>query len=51
MMPVNLKRKKNGIRRNNQDEPEEEEIGLHEWENSGQRILEVPWLRSDTLGT
>lgn len=50
MMPVSLKRKKNGLRGNDQDEPEEEEVGLHEWENGGQRILEVPWFRNGTVG-
>jgi hypothetical protein len=50
MVPMSPKRKKNGLRRNDLDEPEEEEVGLHEWENRGQPILEVPWFRNGRVG-
>ena len=48
MVPVKVKRRKNGLRRNDQDEPEEESIGLHEWENNGQHMLIIPWFREGT---
>ena len=42
---VRAKHKQNGLRRNDEDEPEEEEIGLHMWERRGTQVLEVPWFR------
>ena len=48
MVPVKVTRKRNGIRRNEQDEPEEETIGVHEWERNGQHMLVVPWFRDST---
>ena len=36
-------------RRNDEDEPEEEEIGLHEWERQGSHDLGVPWLSRSPL--
>lgn len=44
-MSLTVKRRKNDFRRNDQDEPEEETIGIHEWENNGQHILAIPWFR------
>ena len=45
VIPVKMKGKHNGLRHNDEDEPEEEEIGLHMWERKGSHILEVPWFR------
>lgn len=45
MVPVKVKRRRNGLRRNDQDEPEEETIGVHEWERNGQHVLVIPWFR------
>ena len=44
-VPIKVKRRRNGLRRNDQDEPEEETIGYHEWENNGRHVLVVPWFR------
>lgn len=44
-VPIKAKRKRNGLRRNDEDEPEEEEIGLHMWERRGTQVLEVPRFR------
>ena len=49
MVPVTVKRKKNGLRRNDQDEPEEHTIGVHEWESNGQHVLQIPWFREGTV--
>lgn len=43
MVPVQVKRRKNGLRRNDEDEPEEETIGVHEWERDGKHMLMIPW--------
>lgn len=50
MMPVRLRGEKNGLRRNDQEQPEEEEVGLHEWENRRRPTLEVPWFRNGIVG-
>ena len=42
------KRARMQFRHNSQDDNDEEEIGLHMWENRGRVILEVPWFRSST---
>ena len=48
MVPIKVKRRKNGLSRNDQDEPEEENIGIDEWERGAQHILVVPWFREST---
>ena len=48
MVPVKVKRRKNGLRRNDQDEPEEDTIDVHEWERGAQHILVVPWFHERT---
>ncbi|KAL8736499.1 MAG: hypothetical protein Q9166_000291 [cf. Caloplaca sp. 2 TL-2023] len=50
MIPVKVKRRKNGLRSNDQDEPEMETIGVHEWERNGQPVLVVPWFREGSMG-
>ncbi|KAI4114538.1 MAG: hypothetical protein LQ338_007995 [Usnochroma carphineum] len=50
MVPVKVKRRRNGLRRNEEDEPEEDMIGVHEWENNGQHVLVVPWFSEDREG-
>ena len=47
MVPIKVRKRKNGLRRNDQDEPEDETIGVHEWERDGQHMLMVPWFRED----
>lgn len=42
IVPVKVERRKNGLRRNDQDEPEEENIGVHEWERAAQHKLVLP---------
>ena len=39
-------KRSSALTKNDEDEPEEEEIGLHEWEKQGSHNLEVPWLSS-----
>ena len=43
-LPASPTRKARGLRKNDDDEPEEDTIGLHEWERKARPILEVPWL-------
>ena len=56
MMPVGIKMRKmkkqrNGLWRNDEDEPEEEKVGLHQWERKGhQPVLAVPWFRDAVDG-
>ncbi|KAL8792810.1 MAG: hypothetical protein Q9195_004623 [Heterodermia aff. obscurata] len=40
----NANKRPSTLTRNDEDEPEEEEIGLHEWERQASHNLEVPWL-------
>ncbi|KAL9595500.1 MAG: hypothetical protein Q9219_006398 [cf. Caloplaca sp. 3 TL-2023] len=49
-VPVKTKLRKTSLRRNDQDEPEEETIGLHEWDRNGQHVLIVPWFRESPRG-
>ena len=48
IVPIKVKRRENGLRSNDQDEPEEETIDIYEWERNAQHILVVPWFREST---
>lgn len=42
---------KHGRWKNDDDEPDEDEIRIHMWEKkNGQKMLEIPWFRSDVHG-
>ena len=45
--PMKAKVKKRGANeaRNSDQEDEDEEIGVHMWENRGKLVMEVPWFR------
>ncbi|KAL9633973.1 MAG: hypothetical protein Q9164_004374 [Protoblastenia rupestris] len=46
--PINAtpRRPKPGRRRNDEDENDEAEIGVHMWENRGKLILDAPWFKT-----
>lgn len=44
MVPVQITRRRSGLRKNYEDEEKEETIGVNEWEKTGKNMLIVPWL-------
>ena len=44
--PMNAKVKKRGSNGADNDAEEDEEIGVHMWENNGKLVMEVPWFQA-----
>lgn len=50
MVPIKMKRRRNGLRKNSDDEEDDETIGIHEWEKNGKHHLIASWFDEGSVG-